>query len=112
LTPPFSGNSTSWCADRRSNPAPSDSNGARWTAYGREDQAKLVAGAGEIRRIYEDSAPPISSAMKPPARAFLADVVGIVKSGVEKAGGHFEVPKGASTASFAAPLDISGAWKV
>ena len=45
--------------------------------------------AGEIRRIYEDSAPPISSAMKPPARAFLAEVVGIVKSAVEKSGGHF-----------------------
>ena len=51
--------------------------------------------AGEIRRIYEDSAPPISSAMKPPARAFLADVVGIVRSAVEKSGGHFEVPKAA-----------------
>ena len=46
--------------------------------------------AGEIRRIYEDSAPPISSAMKPPARAFLADVIGIVRVGVEKSGGHFE----------------------
>jgi hypothetical protein len=45
--------------------------------------------AGEIRRIYEDSAPPISSAMKPPARAFLGEVVGIVKSAVEKSGGHF-----------------------
>jgi hypothetical protein len=44
LTPPFSDSSTSWCAaDRRSDPTPSDSNGARWTAYGREDQAKLVA---------------------------------------------------------------------
>ena len=51
--------------------------------------------AGEIRRIYEDSAPPISSAMKLPARAFLADVVAIVQVGVEKAGGHFEVPKAA-----------------
>jgi len=51
--------------------------------------------AGEIRRIYEDSAPPISSAMKPPARAFLADVVEIVRVGVEKAGGHFEVLKAA-----------------
>jgi hypothetical protein len=51
--------------------------------------------AGEIRRIYEDSAPPISSAMKPQARAFLTDVVGIVKTAVEKSGGHFEVPKAA-----------------
>jgi hypothetical protein len=51
--------------------------------------------AGEIRRIYEDSAPPISSAMKPPARAFLGEVVGIVKGAVEKSGGHFEVSKAA-----------------
>jgi len=51
--------------------------------------------AGDIRRIYEDSAPPISSAMKPLARAFLAKVIGIVKGGVEKSGGHFEVPKAA-----------------
>jgi hypothetical protein len=48
-----------------------------------------------VRRIYEDSAPPISSAMKPQARAFLTDVVGIVKTAVEKSGGHFEVPKAA-----------------
>src|ERR1019366_6833987 len=33
--------------------------------------------AGQIRRTYDDSAPPISSAMKPPARAFLGEVVGI-----------------------------------
>jgi hypothetical protein len=32
--------------------------------------------------------------MKPPARAFVSVVVGIVKSAVEKAGGHFEVPTG------------------
>ncbi|MGA8610190.1 MAG: hypothetical protein WB760_00455 [Xanthobacteraceae bacterium] len=51
--------------------------------------------AGEIRRIYEDSAPPISSAMKPLARAFLEDMVGIVRVSVEKSGGHFEVPKAA-----------------
>ena len=49
--------------------------------------------AGEIRRIYEDSAPPISSAMKPSARAFLTEVVGIVRAAVDKAGGHFEIPK-------------------
>ena len=54
-----------------------------------------IPAPGEIRRIYEDSAPPISSAMKPPARAFVAVVVGIVKSAVENAGGHFEVPKAA-----------------
>jgi len=51
--------------------------------------------ADEIRRIYEESAPPISSAMKPPARAFLADVIGIVKSAVTKSGGHFEVSQAA-----------------
>ena len=51
--------------------------------------------AGEIRRIYEDSAPPISSAMKPLARAFLAEVVSIVRAAVDKAGGRFEVPKAA-----------------
>jgi hypothetical protein len=36
-----------------------------------------IPAPGEIRRIYEDSAPLISSAMKPPARAFVAVVVGI-----------------------------------
>jgi hypothetical protein len=49
----------------------------------------------EIRRIYEESAPPISSAMKPMAREFLTEVVGIVKGGVEKSGGHFDVSKAA-----------------
>ena len=48
--------------------------------------------ANSIRRIYEDSAPPISSAMKPEARAFVTEVVGIVRAAVEKSGGHFEVP--------------------
>jgi hypothetical protein len=43
LITPFSDNSTSWRADRRSDPTPSNSNGARWTAYGREDQAERVA---------------------------------------------------------------------
>lgn len=51
--------------------------------------------AGEIRRIYEDTAPPISSAMKPQARAFLTEVVTIVTAAVEKAGGHFEASKAA-----------------
>jgi hypothetical protein len=54
-----------------------------------------VGHSGEIRRIYEDSAPPISSAMKPSARAFLTAVIGIVKNGVEKSGGHFVVSKAA-----------------
>lgn len=51
--------------------------------------------ANSIRRIYEDSAPPISSAMKPEARAFVTEVVGIVKGAVEKSGGHFELPSAA-----------------
>ena len=49
--------------------------------------------AGEIRRIYEESAPPISSAMRPDAREFLAEVVKIVKIAIEKGGGHFEALK-------------------
>jgi len=51
--------------------------------------------AGEIRRIYEESAPPISSAMKPTAREFLTEVVSIVKKAVEKSGGRFDLPKAA-----------------
>jgi hypothetical protein len=48
----------------------------------------------EILKIYEDSAPPISSA-RPDARAFLVEVIGIVKNAVEWSGGRFEVPKAA-----------------
>jgi hypothetical protein len=74
----------------------SDQHREDWlSAYTRSGPGSAFRRAGEIRRIYEDSAPPISSAMKPSARAFLAEVVGIVKSGVEKSGGHFEVPKAA-----------------
>jgi hypothetical protein len=51
--------------------------------------------SGDIRRIYEETAPPISSAMTPTARAFLTKVVGIVKGGVENSNGRFEVPKAA-----------------
>lgn len=51
--------------------------------------------ANSIRLIYEDSAPPISSAMKPEARAFVTKVIGIVRAAVEKSGGHFEVPNAA-----------------
>jgi hypothetical protein len=65
------------------------------TAYTFSGRGSLYRRAGEIRRIYEDSAPPISSAMKPSAREFLTEVVGIVKRAVEKSGGHFEVPKAA-----------------
>ncbi len=65
------------------------------TAYTHSGRGSASRRAGEIRRIYQDSAPPISSAMKPPARAFLGEVVGIVKGAVEKSGGRFEVPKAA-----------------
>jgi hypothetical protein len=33
--------------------------------------------------------------MKPSARAFLTEVIGIVKNGVEQSGGIFDVPKAA-----------------
>jgi hypothetical protein len=65
------------------------------TAYTFSGPGSVFHRAGQIRRIYEDSAPLISSAMKPSARVFLAEVVGIVKRAVEKSGGHFEVPKAA-----------------
>lgn len=65
------------------------------TAYTQSGRGSGLRRAGEIRRIYEESAPPISSAMKPLAREFLTEVVKIVKLGVEKSGGHFEVPKAA-----------------
>jgi hypothetical protein len=65
------------------------------TAYTQSGRGSGLKRAGEIRRIYEESAPPISSAMKPLAREFLTEVINIVKHGVEKAGGHFEVPKAA-----------------
>jgi len=65
------------------------------SAYIHSGQGSAFRRAGDIRSIYEDSAPPISSAMKPPARAFLTEVIGIVKDGVEKSGGHFEVSKAA-----------------
>ncbi len=60
------------------------------TAYAYSGRGSGSRRADEIRRIYEESAPPISSAMKPQARAFLTEVVGIVKVAVEKSGGHFE----------------------
>jgi len=51
--------------------------------------------AGDIRKIYETSAPPISSSMKPQAREFLIEVINIVRSGVETAGGTFDLPQAA-----------------
>ena len=66
----------------------SDRHRADWlTAYTHSGKGSALLRAGEIRRIYEDSAPPISSAMKPAARAFLAEVVGIVRSAVDRSGG-------------------------
>lgn len=65
------------------------------TAFSRSRRGSGLRRAGEIRRIYEESAPPISSAMKPLAREFLTEVINIVKRGVDKAGGHFEVLKAA-----------------
>jgi hypothetical protein len=62
-------------------------------AYSQSGRGSGLRRAGEIRRIYEESAPPISSAMKPLAREFLTEVINIVKRGVNKAGGHFEVPR-------------------
>jgi hypothetical protein len=65
------------------------------TAYKEKGRGSGLRRSGEIRRIYEESAPPISSAMKPLAREFLTEVVNIVQRGVEKSGGHFEVSKAA-----------------
>jgi len=48
--------------------------------------------AGDIRKIYETSAPPISSSMRPQAREFLTEVINIVRNAVEKAGGTFDLP--------------------
>jgi hypothetical protein len=65
------------------------------TAYTYSGKGSGSRRAGDIRRIYEESAPPISSAMKPSARAFLTEVVGIVRGAVEMSGGRFEVAKAA-----------------
>jgi hypothetical protein len=65
------------------------------TAYTYSGRGSGSLRAGEIRRIYEESAPPISSAMKPSARAFLTEVVGIVRDAVEKSGGRFEIAQAA-----------------
>jgi len=65
------------------------------TAYTRSRKGSAHLRAGDIRRIFEESAPPISSAMKPSARAFLAEVVGIVRGAVENAGGRFDIAQAA-----------------
>lgn len=63
------------------------------TSYTYSGKGSATLRSVEIRKIYEDSAPPISSAMRPDARAFLVEVIGIVKNAVEWSGGRFEVPK-------------------
>jgi hypothetical protein len=74
----------------------SDRHRGDWrSAYTLSGRGSDLRRAGEIRRIYEESAPPISSAVKPRAREFLTEVINIVKRSVDKAGGHFEVPKAA-----------------
>ena len=65
------------------------------SAYAHSGKGSTGLRAGEIRRIYEDTAPPISSAMKPLARAFVAAVVNIVRQAVEQSGGDFDVTKAA-----------------
>lgn len=64
-------------------------------AYVMSGRGSCLRRSGEIRRIYEESAPPISSAMQPLAREFLVEVVKIVRSAIESAGGQFNVPKAA-----------------
>lgn len=72
----------------------SDRHRSDWiTAYNYSERGSAFRRAREIQRIYEDSAPPISSVMRPSAREFLIEVLGIVKNGVERFGGHFEVSR-------------------
>jgi hypothetical protein len=74
----------------------SDGHRSDWlTSYTYSGKGSATLRSVEIRKIYEDSAPPISSAMRPDARAFLTEVIGIVKNSVETSGGRFEVPKAA-----------------
>jgi hypothetical protein len=73
-----------------------DSHRVDWLgAYNQSGYGSGVRRAAEIRRIYETSAPPISSAMNPQARTFLNEVIGIVKGAVETAGGEFDIAKAA-----------------
>jgi len=61
------------------------------TAYTHSGPGSGYRRSSEIRRIYEETAPPISSAMKPHGREFLTEVVGVVCEAVKKAGGGFEM---------------------
>lgn len=60
------------------------------TAYSDSGYGSGSRRSNVIRRIYEESAPPISSAMNTRAREFVAEVVSIVKTAVETSGGHFD----------------------
>lgn len=60
-------------------------------AYRRSGKGSGRLRVGDIHHIFEESAPLISAVMEPSARAFLSEVVGIVKSAVEKAGGRFGI---------------------
>jgi hypothetical protein len=72
----------------------SDGHRSDWmTSYTYSGKGSARRRSVEIRQIYEDSAPPISSAMRPDARAFLVEVISIVKHAVESSGGRFEVQK-------------------
>lgn len=75
-------------------------------AYTYSGRGSAMLRSGEIRRICEDSAPPISSAMKPSAHAFLAEVIGIVKNGVEKSGGTFTKSRAVRKGSPGSPTGL------
>ena len=69
---------------------------AEWmSAYAFSGRGSGLRRVGEIRRIYEESAPPISASMQPAARAFLTEVVRIVREAVEKSGGRFDMAQAA-----------------
>jgi hypothetical protein len=59
------------------------------TAYDRSGRGSGFKRAEDIRRIYEESAPQISSAMNPQAREFLVEVIGLIRKAVDSAGGQF-----------------------
>ena len=65
------------------------------SAYNHSGGGSARRRAHEITRIYEESAPPLSSAMTPAARAFLTDVLRIVQNAVVDSGGRFEISRAA-----------------
>lgn len=74
----------------------SEQHRAEWmSAYTFSGRGSGVRRACEIRRIYEASAPPISASMHPTARAFLTEVVRMVREAVEKSGGRFDIAQAA-----------------